>query len=208
MISIHDKAVITAEASEAAGDQGAFWEMHDLLYERQQEWASKPLEEMPTVLSGYAEELGLDTEAFDEALADGTYNEKVMAAYNSAETGTPQVFVRRFPEPQGLWRISEGQGLFPRWSGAGDAVFYWSSPGSVDSLYVARVRTDPSVVVESRDVIVTGEFDFDDSDFDPVTERFVVVQNVGEGGGAADEGLLVVNWFTELAERVGEERNR
>ena len=76
--------MITAEASEAAGDQGAFWEMHDLLYERQQEWASKPLEEMPDVLSGYAEELGLDTEAFDEVLADGTYNDKVMAAYNSA----------------------------------------------------------------------------------------------------------------------------
>ena len=67
--------------------------MHDLLYERQQEWASKPVEDMPELLSGYAEELGLDTEAFDQALADGTYNDKVMAAYNAAVaaglSGTP-----------------------------------------------------------------------------------------------------------------------
>jgi hypothetical protein len=38
LISIHDKAVITAEAVEAAAAQGKFWEMHDLLYEKQGEW--------------------------------------------------------------------------------------------------------------------------------------------------------------------------
>ena len=37
-LSFHDKAPITGEAAEAAGAQGKFWEMHDLLYERQQEW--------------------------------------------------------------------------------------------------------------------------------------------------------------------------
>ena len=93
LVSIHDKAVITAEASEAAGAQGAFWEMHDLLYERQQAWASIPVDEMPELLSGYAEELGLDTEAFDEALASGTYTDKIMTAYNDAGAaglgGTP-----------------------------------------------------------------------------------------------------------------------
>ncbi|MGD2143724.1 MAG: thioredoxin domain-containing protein, partial [Anaerolineae bacterium] len=37
LIGIHDKAIITAEATEAAAAQGKFWDMHDLLYERQQE---------------------------------------------------------------------------------------------------------------------------------------------------------------------------
>jgi cyclophilin family peptidyl-prolyl cis-trans isomerase/predicted DsbA family dithiol-disulfide isomerase len=40
LITIHDKAQITAEAAEAAGAQGKFWEMHDILYERQAQWGS------------------------------------------------------------------------------------------------------------------------------------------------------------------------
>ncbi|NIT95121.1 MAG: hypothetical protein GWN07_09630, partial [Actinobacteria bacterium] len=100
------------------------------------------------------------------------------AAYHSDETGIPQVFVRRFPEPEGQWRISEGDGAFPQWSGDGDVIFYWASPAAADSLLAARIRTEPSVVVESRELITVGEYDFDDFDFDPVSDRFVVVQNV------------------------------
>ena len=38
LISIHDKAAISMQAAEAAGIQGKFWEMHDLLFETQAEW--------------------------------------------------------------------------------------------------------------------------------------------------------------------------
>jgi hypothetical protein len=38
LIRIHDKAQIAAEAAEAAGAQGKFWEMHGLLFGRQREW--------------------------------------------------------------------------------------------------------------------------------------------------------------------------
>jgi cyclophilin family peptidyl-prolyl cis-trans isomerase len=106
--------VITAEAAEAAGAQGAFWEMHDLLYERQQEWASKSAEEMPDVLSGYAEELGLDVEAFDDALSSGTYTDKVMDAYEAAGTaglgGTPSFIASGVHYPSQQWGLSY-QGL-------------------------------------------------------------------------------------------------
>jgi protein-disulfide isomerase len=44
-LSFHDKAPITAEATEAAGAQGKFWEMHDLIYERQQEWSQLSVDE-------------------------------------------------------------------------------------------------------------------------------------------------------------------
>jgi cyclophilin family peptidyl-prolyl cis-trans isomerase len=40
MINIHDKAALAAAAAEAAGEQGIFWEMHDLLFQRQQEWTT------------------------------------------------------------------------------------------------------------------------------------------------------------------------
>src|SRR5690606_29220292 len=54
--SIHPHAQISAEAVEAAGDQGKFWEMHDLLFTRQSEWASggNPLDKFVA----YAGELG------------------------------------------------------------------------------------------------------------------------------------------------------
>lgn len=81
LISIHDKAVITAEAVEAAHAQGKFWEMHDLLYERQQEWNPLSEDEMRTRLVEYAAELDLDTERFAQELNDGVYREKILADY-------------------------------------------------------------------------------------------------------------------------------
>jgi cyclophilin family peptidyl-prolyl cis-trans isomerase len=119
LISIHDKAVIAAEAAEAAGAQDAFWEMHDVIFERQQEWASKPKEEMPAVLSGYAKELGLDTKAFDQALADGTYRDKVMAGYEAASAaglgGTPTLIADGVHYPSDQWGLSyEGLEVFVR----------------------------------------------------------------------------------------------
>ncbi|MGC8877785.1 MAG: peptidylprolyl isomerase [Anaerolineae bacterium] len=84
LTSIHDKAMITAEAAEAAGAQGKFWEMHALLYERQQLWATKSAEEMLTVLADYAQELGVDVAQFKQALAEHTYRAKVQQQYDDA----------------------------------------------------------------------------------------------------------------------------
>jgi len=106
--------VIAAEAAEAAGAQGAFWEMHDLIFERQREWASLPAEDGPQTFSGYAKELGLDTEAFDQALTDGTYTDKVMTAYNAATAAglraTPSFVADGVHYPSQQWGLSY-QGL-------------------------------------------------------------------------------------------------
>lgn len=59
----HKKAVDAAKAVEAAGRQGKFWEMHDLLYEKQDEWSSGNLKEK---LVSYAQELGLNIEQFNK----------------------------------------------------------------------------------------------------------------------------------------------
>jgi len=97
VLSFHTKAQITAEATEAAGAQGKFWEMHDLLYERQQQWNGLPDEEMHDLLVRYAEELGLDTEQFAQELEDRVYKDKVDADTRSAIEaglgGTPSYIV-------------------------------------------------------------------------------------------------------------------
>ena len=43
LFSIHDKAALSMQAAEAAGAQGKFWEMHDLLFETQNEWSDLEL---------------------------------------------------------------------------------------------------------------------------------------------------------------------
>jgi len=86
-LSFHQFAIPTAEAAEAAGAQGKFWEMHDLLYERQQEWGQLSPDQLQDRLVEYAEELGLDTERFAQEMNDHVYLDKVNADTQSAQEG-------------------------------------------------------------------------------------------------------------------------
>ncbi len=58
----HKNAMLAAQATEAAGKQGKFWEMHDLLFERQKSWEN--VGDAATSFKAYAKELGLDETAF------------------------------------------------------------------------------------------------------------------------------------------------
>jgi cyclophilin family peptidyl-prolyl cis-trans isomerase len=110
LTTIHDKATITSEATEAAGAQGAFWEMHDLIFERMQEWAGLSIEDLPEVLSGYAAELGLDVDQFSSDLENGTYRDKVDAqrqdAIDMQLRGTPTIIVNGKLFPSDQWGLS------------------------------------------------------------------------------------------------------
>jgi Na+/H+ antiporter NhaA len=87
---VHPNAQLAAEASEAAADQGAFWEMHDLLLEHQGELR-------PRDLIGYAEQLNLDVDRFrDQMRGDAParwVEEDVDSADQSGVTGTPTFFI-------------------------------------------------------------------------------------------------------------------
>jgi len=87
---VHPNAQLAAEASEAAADQGAFWEMHDLLLDHQDDLR-------PQDLVTYAERLGLDLERFRDDLDRHRWasrvEEDVDAADMSGVTGTPTFFI-------------------------------------------------------------------------------------------------------------------
>ncbi|MFL5959414.1 MAG: Na+/H+ antiporter NhaA [Gaiellaceae bacterium] len=87
---VHPNAQRAAEAAEAAAEQGVFWEMHDLLLERQDALGYRDL-------IGYAEQLGLDVERFDEDLRTrggaGRIAQDVDSADLSGVSGTPTFFV-------------------------------------------------------------------------------------------------------------------
>ncbi|MGH2615249.1 MAG: DsbA family protein [Thermomicrobiales bacterium] len=90
LTSSHPHAESAAEAAEAAGMQGAFWQMHDALFANQQALADRDL-------VGYAAGLGLDADAVATALANRTYESNVhedfMSGVRSGVSGTPTFFI-------------------------------------------------------------------------------------------------------------------
>ena len=70
LLSIHDKAALATQASEAAGEQGKFWEMHDLLFEKQAEWSELSVDDFKAWLVEQAAELSLDTSLFQADMLD------------------------------------------------------------------------------------------------------------------------------------------
>jgi cyclophilin family peptidyl-prolyl cis-trans isomerase len=95
--SIHDNAQLSAEAAEAAGAQGAFWQYYQALYDRQQAWSSLSGDEVQQYFIDLANELGLDEQTFRDALEDNTYTEYVAAMEMESVaiglSGTPSVIV-------------------------------------------------------------------------------------------------------------------
>jgi formate-nitrite transporter family protein len=90
LTKLHPNAQRAAEAAEAAAAQGAFWQMHDRLFERQFALEDDNLIE-------YASELGLDADRVRAALEGGTYRarvkEDVLSGLESGVSGTPTFFI-------------------------------------------------------------------------------------------------------------------
>src|SRR5262245_10002066 len=87
---VHPNAQRAAEAAEAAAEQGAFWEMHDLLLDHQDALGFRDL-------VGHAERLGLDVERFEDDLRTrsgaGHIARDVDSADLSGVSGTPTFFI-------------------------------------------------------------------------------------------------------------------
>jgi protein-disulfide isomerase len=90
LAKIHPYARKAAEAAEAAGAQGQFWEMHDLLFQRSPELENSQLLE-------YAADLALDVEKFQTDLTNDVYlphvEEDFDSGIRSGVNGTPTFFI-------------------------------------------------------------------------------------------------------------------
>lgn len=93
--SIHPNAQLAAQASEAAGVQGKFWEMHDMLFDMQEDWSQSfnPTKKFKE----YAEALELNVDRFEYDLQSDEVKEKVNADVDEALAlglqGTPSFVV-------------------------------------------------------------------------------------------------------------------
>lgn len=66
LTTIHQNAQAGAQAAEAAAEQDKYWEMHDKLYETQNDWSE--LSDPTDKFASYAKDLGLDADKFKKAL--------------------------------------------------------------------------------------------------------------------------------------------
>ena len=90
----HDKAAVAAKGAEAAGRQGKFWQMYELLYSNQSDWSTQLLGTFTaTTLPQYAQTLQLNVDQFKKDLKDNSIQDQIdkdMAAANQIPlTGTP-----------------------------------------------------------------------------------------------------------------------
>lgn len=97
LTTIHPNARVAASAAEAAGLQGKFWEMHDLLYENQDDWQGAKTDQRLSLFNGYATTLKLDLEKFTADLSSKPVSQKInfdMALGKSVGTqATPTFFL-------------------------------------------------------------------------------------------------------------------
>jgi protein-disulfide isomerase len=95
LTQLHRNALLAAKASEAASVQGKFWEMHDIIYDKQEEW-SESLTARDYFLA-YATTLGLDTKKFLTDIDSQAIEDKILAEYKEGIAlkvqGTPTFFL-------------------------------------------------------------------------------------------------------------------
>jgi protein-disulfide isomerase len=102
----HPYAMVAAEAAEAAALQGKFWEMHDLIYENQDQLD-------PSILVLWAEKIHVQVNEFGRAIKEGIVTERIKedrkSGIRSGVNGTPCFFINgiRFDGPADYEQLRE-----------------------------------------------------------------------------------------------------
>jgi Tol biopolymer transport system component len=157
----------------------------------------------------YREVQGGDTVHHDLLIRDGS-NEIVPAlspdgsllAYVSDVSGTPEVYLRPFPDVMSARvKVSDGGGYEPGWSRDGSELFFMDGDGVFTA---AAVVTDPTLRIESRTSLfqkgAVYSVNASERRWDVASDgRFLMVSLGGGGDGTTAPDLtLVDNWFAEL----------
>jgi protein-disulfide isomerase len=95
LVPNHQHALAAAHAAEAAGLQGKFWEMHDLIYEHQKDW-HEAFDVRP-IFEDYAKRIGIDVERYKKDLDSEVVDRRILLdgqrGHALGVKGTPTVFL-------------------------------------------------------------------------------------------------------------------
>jgi Tol biopolymer transport system component len=122
-------------------------------------------------------------------------------AYQSNESGRPEIYVQPFPGPGGKWQVSTGGGTQPQWHGDGKELFFLGADQSLMAVPVAAGETfesgNPVALFRARltELSLTGCGWAVTAD----GQRFLLNSPVGSIGAA--RFAVVTNWTSELGKK-------
>jgi cyclophilin family peptidyl-prolyl cis-trans isomerase len=201
LISIHDKAALAAQASEAAGAQDQFWAMHDLIFEQQSEWSGMEVEQFQEWLVEQAAELGLDADQFAEDLVSQEIVEFVQGTWDRGVEigipGTPFLLVDGQVWPQNLPLSAENIRAIIELKLLENRQFTSCPPMTIDPSrqYLATIETEAGdIVIElypDKAPIAVNNFVFlaENGWYDGVTFHRVIDDYVAQGGDPSGTGF-------------------
>lgn len=202
--SIHDKAYISSMAAEAAGVQGKFWDMHDILYTLQSEWSDMTEDDFVDWVTGKAEELELDIDQFtadmfdeeDRAELEAITEERLSMGFNYTPfvVINDRIYRNGYPNLFGLVGIYEYDGYeeCPPWVIDPEKSYTAVLNTSVGEIEI-ELYPDVAPITVNSFVFLAQEGWYDDVYFHRVVEDFVAQAGDPSGYGAVGPGYTFVN---------------
>ena len=133
-----------------------------------------------------------------------------QVAYVSNESGRNEVYVRLFPDAGNPLRVSSGGGDWPLWAPDGSAIYYLNGSRVMrTALASGGGFSAPELLFDRPNLVFGGSAGASQRrwDVDPSGSHFVTVEVVAdqEAGAPPRSGniFIVVNWFEELRQRMG-----
>jgi len=215
LLSIHDKASLSTQAAEAAGRQNKFWEMHDVLFNRQSEWSGFTVQQFQSWLTDRAKEINLDVNKFT---TDMTSAEMVQFAKNAAAdaqkigiTGTPFLIVNGQIWPSSTALSYENLSVVTKLIILGRKQFTYCPPMTIDTskTYLATLHTakgdivielfaDKAPMTVNSFVFLSKQGWFNGVTFHRVVENFVAQAGDPSGTGYGGPGYAYANEISDL----------
>lgn len=207
----NDNGVVAAKAAEAAGLQGKFWEMHNLLFLTQESWVNMDSSEFSNFIWTNVSALGLDLEQFNEDVNSDEINQKIAADYDEAlkyATEPPVVLVNGTATPMYISTVGDffvwlDTLMIPYGRHIRDHQFSECPPMTIDpeKEYTATLHTDMGDVVLAlypdvapmavNSFVFLAENDYyDNTPFYAVIEGFVAQAGDPSGTGWGTPGYL------------------
>jgi cyclophilin family peptidyl-prolyl cis-trans isomerase len=196
----HDKAALATQAAEAAGKQGKFWEMHDLLFNNQADWASLTPDDFQQWLVDQAGQINLDVAKFTADLTSPELAAFAQKAWDDGQqmgiTSTPTLFVNGERWPSNVTMNAANLSTVISLTLLEDRQFTECPPFTINPAkqYTATLHTDKGdIVIElyaDKAPLTVNSFIFlaQNGWFDGVTFHRVIPNFVAQAGDPSGTG--------------------
>jgi cyclophilin family peptidyl-prolyl cis-trans isomerase len=211
----HDKTALATQAAEAAGKQGKFWEMHDLLFTNQSDWSTLTVADFQQWLVNKAGELNLDVSKFTTDLTSPELVNLAQKGWDDGQkmklAGTPTLFINGETWPGNVTMNETNIASVIKLTLLEDRQFTQCPPLTIDPTkqYIATLHTEKGdIVIElaaDKAPLAVNSFIFlarngwfDNVTFHRVIPGFVAQAGDPSGTGYGTPGYAFKNEISDL----------